>query len=158
MSIAASGAFHHTCFVVHDVERSATALAESLGIGPWSVWTVEPENCTVRGRDVPFSFRVALAPIGDSNYELLAPHTGDNIYVEHLATKGEGLHHTCFAYPTRDALERAKADLAAQGRELVQGGSLGEDGEFCYFEIAETGALLELLYLKDQQPPEKTIG
>jgi catechol 2,3-dioxygenase-like lactoylglutathione lyase family enzyme len=158
MSIADSGTFHHTCFVVHDVERSASALAESLGIGPWSIRTVEPANCTVRGRDVPFTFRVAVAPVGDSNYELLAPHTGDSIYVEHLATKGEGLHHTCFAYPTPEALQQAKADLSAQGRELVQGGALGEHGEFCYFEIAETGALLELLYLEDQQPPEATIG
>jgi hypothetical protein len=27
-----------------------------------------------------------------------------------------------------------------------------------YFEIAETGAILELLYLKEMPPPEQTIG
>ena len=41
---------------------------------------------------------------------------------------------------------------------MVQSGNFGELGEFCYFDIAETGALLELLYLKEQAPPEKTIG
>lgn len=41
---------------------------------------------------------------------------------------------------------------------MVQSGDLGEGGEFCYFEIAETGAILELLYLKEMPPPETTIG
>jgi Glyoxalase/Bleomycin resistance protein/Dioxygenase superfamily len=158
MGVASSGTLHHTAFVVHDVERSAAALAESLGIGPWNVFTVEPAATTVRGRDVPFTFRVAIAPIGDSNYELIAPHTGESIYIEHLAANGEGFHHTCFAYPTHEALREGKADLLRQGRELVQGGDLGEAGEFCYFDIPETGALLELLYLAEEAPPETTIG
>ncbi|MGD0715234.1 MAG: VOC family protein [Gaiellaceae bacterium] len=158
MGVAASGTLHHTCFVVNNVEKTATVLAESLGIGPWGVWTIEPPVTTVRGREVPFSFRIAIAPIGDSNYELLAPHTGESIYVEHLEAKGEGFHHTCIAYPTHEALREAKAELTRQGREMVQSGDFGELGEFCYFDIAETGALLELLYLKEQAPPEKTIG
>ena len=158
MAVATSGTLHHTCFVVHDVEKTAAALAESLGIGPWSVFTIEPAATTVRGRDVPFTFRIAIAPIGDSNYELLAPLTGDSIYVEHLEAHGEGFHHTCFAYSSHEALREAKAELTRQGRELVQSGDFGELGEFCYFDIAETGALLELLYLKEMAPPEKTIG
>jgi len=158
MAVATSGTLHHTCFVVHDVEQTAAALAESLGIGPWSVFTIEPAATTVRGREVPFTFRIAIAPIGDSNYELLAPLTGDSIYVEHLEAHGEGFHHTCIAYSSHEALRDAKAELTRQGRELVQSGDFGEAGEFSYFEIAETGALLELLYLKEQAPPEKTIG
>jgi predicted secreted hydrolase len=101
MGVVSSGTLHHTCFVVNDVEKTATALAESLGIGPWSVFTIEPAATTVRGRDVPFSFRIAIA---------------------------------------RRGLE-LRAARAAHGREQ-----------------AETGALLELLYLKEQAPPEKTIG
>ena len=41
MKITESGTLHHTCFVVHDVEKTAAALAES-GIGPWGIWTIEP--------------------------------------------------------------------------------------------------------------------
>jgi catechol 2,3-dioxygenase-like lactoylglutathione lyase family enzyme len=158
MGITESGTLHHTCFVVHDVEKTAAALSESLGIGPWGVWTIEPPVTTVRGREVPFSFRVALAAVGDASYELLAPHTGDSIYVEHLAEKGEGFHHTCIAYATREAMQAARAELLSQGREIVQSGDLGEGGEFCYVEIPETGALLELLYLAGMPPPETTIG
>ena len=56
-----------------------------------------------------------------------------------------------------EAMQSAKAELSRQGRAMVQSGGLGEMGEFCYFEIAETGTILELLYLTELPPPEKTI-
>ena len=148
---------HHTCFLVRDVEKTATALAES-GIGPWGVWTIEPETTTVRGHEVPFSFRIAFASVGGSNFELLAPHEGESIYVGHLEANGEGFHHTCIAYPTREAMREAKAELVRQGREVVQSADMGALGEFCYFDMPELGALLELLYVTELPPPEKTIG
>ena len=158
MSTAANATLHHVGFVVHDVEKTARDLADSLGIGPWGVSTIEPATTTVRGRDVPFTFRIAIAPVGDSHYELVAPLTGDSLYVEHLERHGEGFHHTCFTYPTHEALLETKAQLTRQGRELVQGGAFGDAGEFCYFEIAELGSILELLWLAEFGPPEKTIG
>jgi hypothetical protein len=142
---------------VHDVEKTAAALAGS-GIRPWSVWTIEPVATTVRGRVVPFSFRAALTSVGGSNFELVAPHEGESIYVGDLATNGEGFHHTCIAYPSREAMQEAKAELVGQGREIVQSADMGELGEFCYFRIAEIGSLLELLYVTELPPPEKTIG
>src|SRR6476661_5226543 len=97
MQITGSGTtLHHTCFVVRDVEKTATALAES-GIGPWGVWTIEPVATTVRGREVPFSVRIAFASVGGSNFELLAPHQGESILGDYLETNGEGLHHTSIA-------------------------------------------------------------
>ncbi len=157
MGVTDSGTLHHTCFVVNDLEKAAKALADSLAIKPWGVWTIEPQNCTVHGKGVPFSFRVAIAQIGSSNYELIEPVSGDSVYVEHLRSKGEGFHHTCIAYETREAMQSAKAELSRQGRDMIQSGGLGELGEFCYFEIAETGTILELLYLTELPPPEKTI-
>ena len=74
----------------------------------------------LRGRPVSFSFRVALAAHGGSNYELLSPLSGESVYHEHLQTRGEGFHHTCHMYPTREALREAQADLVAKGREMIQ--------------------------------------
>jgi hypothetical protein len=152
-----STTLHHTSFVVRDVEKTAAALAAS-GIGPWAVWTIEPATSTVRGRDVPFSFRTAFATVGGSNIELVAPLEGESILVGHLEAYGEGFHHTCLAYATREAMREAKAELEHQGREMVQSADMGELGEFCYFEIPELGSLLELLFVTELPPPEKTIG
>jgi len=157
MGVADSGTLHHTCFLVNDLEKSAEALADSLSV-TWSLWTIEPVDTTVHGQKVPFSFRVAIGQVGDSNYELIQPLSDGNHYTEHLNTKGEGFHHTCIAYPSREAIHAAKDELVKQGREMIASASLGEAGEFCYFDIPETDAALELLYLKELPPPEKTIG
>lgn len=157
MAVKDPGTLHHTCFVVHDLEKAAKSLADQLAIKPWNVWTIEPASGTVHGKEMPFSFRVALAQVGDSNYELISPVAGKSVYVEQLQSKGEGFHHTCILYDSREAMREAKAELTRQGRTMIQSGDLGELGEFCYFDIAEIGAALELLYLKDLPPPEKTI-
>jgi len=158
MSIADSATLHHTCFVVRDVEKAAQALADSLGIRPWNVWTIAPNDCTVRGKDSPFSFKAAIAQVGGSAYELIEPASGDSVYVEHLATKGEGFHHTCLMYSNHQAMLSAMAAMISQGRTMIQSGRVGELGEFCYFEVPETGAILELAYLRELPPPEATIG
>lgn len=157
MGVGDNGTLHHTCFVVRDLEATARTLASSLGVS-WGIWTIEPERCTVRGEEVPYSFRVALAPVGDSRLELIAPLSGESVYGEHLEARGEGFHHTCIAYPTREAMRAARDELDGQGWEMVQSGDLGNAGEFYYYEIPQTNALLELLYLAELPPPEQTIG
>jgi hypothetical protein len=153
-----SGVFHHTCFLVHDVDATAARLRESAGIGPWHVWTITPDEATVHGKAASYTFRVALAEHGGASYELLAPVSGHSVFVEHLAAHGEGFHHTCHFYATREAFLGARAALLGQGREMIQSGSRENTFDFCYFAMPETGSVLELLYLKGLPPPEKAIG
>jgi hypothetical protein len=157
MGVGDTGTLHHICWVVRDLEKAAQQLADSLSI-QWAVWTIEPVVCTVHGRDVPYSFRVAIAQIGDSAFELIEPLDGRSDYVEHLESKGDGFHHTCIIYPSRNAMRQARDELAGQGREMTQSGDLGDLGEFCYFHIPETDTTLEVLYLSELPPPEGMIG
>jgi methylmalonyl-CoA/ethylmalonyl-CoA epimerase len=160
MTMPSPAALHHTCFLVRDLEAAAQALYDSLGIGPWNVWTIEPAVCRVRGQDSPFSFRVALATVGGGTFELITPHSGNSVYDEHLAQHGEGFHHTCLVYPTIEAVRAAKADLLRQGREVLQEGSAGDVFDFGYYFFPEIGSLVELLFLDAAQlpPPERVIG
>ena len=158
MAVIDSATLHHTCFVVRDVEDTAKALAKSLG-ATWNVWTLEPTTATLHGRPVRFSFKVALAQIGNAVYELIEPVAGESAYVEHLAGRGEGFHHTCIAYSSREAFQRAKEELQREGRELIQSGSDEPLYEFCYFAVPELGGALELLFLSGElPPPEQTIS
>ena len=77
MQITEGATIHHVGIVVHDVEKTAAALAKA-GIGPWGVWTVEPETTMVRGQEFPLSHRIR--DCGRRNFELIAPHEGE----EHL--------------------------------------------------------------------------
>ena len=157
MGVGDTGSLHHTCWVVNDVEKAAQSLADSLSI-QWGVWTIEPAVCRVHGENVPYTFKAAIAQLGDSNLELIEPLDGRSVYVEHLETKGEGFHHFCLIYPSRESLRTARDELASQGREMIQSGDLGEAGEFCYFHMSENDAALEVLYLSQLPPPELTIG
>ena len=157
MGVVSAATLHHTAFVVNDIEKSAQELADSLGL-QWKVWTIEPVATMVHGREIPFSFRIAIAQVGDSYYELIAPHTGDSIYVEYLKSKGEGFHHTCVTYASFEALYKALDEMLKQGRKILQSASLGDSGEFYYFDMVEMGAILELLFIRELPPPEKIIG
>jgi catechol 2,3-dioxygenase-like lactoylglutathione lyase family enzyme len=160
MSIPTPAALHHTCFLVRDLEGTAQALADSLGIGPWNIWTIEPAHCRVHGREQPFSFRVALATVGGGTFELITPHTGESVFDEHLAKHGEGYHHICMVYPSLEAVREAKAELLRQGREMIQEATAGDVFYFGYFLFPEIGSLVELLYLDAAQlpPPELVIA
>jgi len=157
MGVVNAATLHHTAFIVNDLEKSAQALTDSLGL-QWKLWTIKPVATTVHGQEVPFSFRVAIAQVGDSYYELITPHTGDSIYVEHLKTHGEGFHHTCVTYASFAGLYKARDEMLRQGRKILQSASLGNVGEFYCFDIAEMGAVLELLFIRELPPPEKIIG
>jgi methylmalonyl-CoA/ethylmalonyl-CoA epimerase len=160
MTMPSPAALHHTAFLVRDIEATAQALSDSLGIGPWNVWTIEPAECRVHGKESPFSFRVAFAEVGGGTFELITPHTGKSVYDEYLTEHGEGFHHTCLVYPTLEAVRAAKAELLRQGREMIQEASAGTVFELGYFTFPEIGSVVELLYLDAAQlpPPEVVIG
>jgi hypothetical protein len=159
MTKAIPVAFHHTCFLVRDLEGTAQQLADALGIGPWNIWTITPAECSVYGQASPFSFRVALATVGGGTFELIAPHNGRSVYEEHLDKHGEGFHHTCLFYPSLEAVRQAKTDLLRQGRVLIQEGSAGDVFDFAYFLFPEIGSVVEVLYLDAAKlpPPEAVI-
>jgi hypothetical protein len=159
MAILNPAILHHTCFLVRDLEGTAQRLSDTLGIGPWNIWTVEPAECKVHGQETHYSFRIALATVGGGTIELTTPHTGQSIYVKHLEKHGEGFHHICVAYPSLERLCEIKVEFLRQGREVVQEGKLGDTLDFAYFHFPEIGSLVEVLYLDTAKlpPPEMVI-
>ena len=159
MAIPKPAAFHHTCFLVRDLEGTAQRLSDSLGIEQWNIQTIEPEKCMVHGQESPYSFRLAMATVGGGTFELITPHSGRSVYNEQLEKHGEGFHHTCLVYPSLDAVVQAKAELIQQGRELIQEGSTEGVFNFAYFDFPEIGSAVEVLYLNDENlpPPEAVI-
>jgi catechol 2,3-dioxygenase-like lactoylglutathione lyase family enzyme len=153
MSPVSPQALHHTAFVVRDLEATARSLSSSLGIGPWQVRTIRPVFGRLRGVDSPFSFRVALATVGGSTFELVSPLSGHGLAAEFLAEHGNGFHHTCLSYPSLAALRAAKASLVAEGRMLLQEAGAGDAFEFAYFDLPELGSVLELLFLDPSRMP-----
>lgn len=160
MTMPTASSLHHTAFLVRDLEATAQHLSDTLGIGPWNVWTIAPAFCMVRGQPSPFAFRAAMATVGSGTFELITPHTGLSIYDDFLEEHGDGFHHICLVYPSLDAVGDAKAELRRQGRDIIQEGSAGDVFDFSYVFFPEIGSLVELLYLDVSKlpPPDAVIG
>jgi methylmalonyl-CoA/ethylmalonyl-CoA epimerase len=111
---------------------------------------------TYRGKPQEYRMRLALAQAGSMVIELIQPLSGNNIYVEHLDRKGEGLHHVGVFVPSFD---RAVAEAQQQGFSVLQSGrgygKLG-DGGFAYLDTEATlGLILELIEVpRERVPPE----
>ena len=157
MPVSNSATLHHTSILVNDIERSAEKLAKTLSV-TFNIWTITPEHCFVNGKPSPFSFKAAFAQIGNGTLELISPVSGQSYYNDHLREKGEGYHHICFAYADLQSMQAAKEELLGQGYKMIQNGYTEGVFEFCYIELTEPNLLLELLFLKELPPPEKTIG
>jgi len=120
--------------VVKDSEATAQRYWEEFGIGPWRFYTLDPSNTpamTFRGKPVKHAFRAALASIGDVTLELIEPLAGSSVYAEHLATRGEGLHHLAFAV---DDYDTACAYLRSHGYDELQHGRPFDINDYSYFD------------------------
>ena len=139
--------------VVKDSEATARRYWEEFGIGPWRFYTLDPSNTpgmTFRGKPVKHAFRAALANIGEVMLELIEPLEGSSVYAEHLATRGEGLHHLALEVEDYD---RACEDLKSRGYEELQHGRPYEVNDYSYFDTERT--LKFITELTSDEAPDK---
>lgn len=115
----------------------------NLGIGPWWIGTYEPPALTetrVRGVDVHYSMRLALAWVGDTQWELIEPLEGPSIYKEFLKDKGEGFHHIQMSKKNASYASFAER-MTKSGCPPVMEGRFG-GSKFAYFDTTELLGLM----------------
>lgn len=150
---------NQVALVVRDLDAAMRRYWEMLGVGPWKVYTYGPplvRDMTYRGRAQAYRMRLALAQVGPLMIELIQPLSDQNIYVEHLDRRGEGLHHLGIFVPSFD---QAVAEAGRQGFSLLQSGrgyGRSGDGGYAYFDTeASLGVILELIEIpRERIPPE----
>lgn len=135
--------------VVRDLDLTMAQYTERLGIGPWWVSLFEPPRLTemrIRGAEVPYSMKLAIAWSGDTMWELIQPVDGPSIYNEFLAANGEGLHHILVEHRSTD-FEGAVAAFSARGCAPLMEGRFGEV-RFAYMDTE--GPLKTVLEIVDR--------
>ena len=109
--------------VVPDLEAAMRIYVDDYGIGPWDVYEFNPGNVEgmhERGRPVQRSWRLALAKVGEVQWELVQPLDGKSVYAQFLAEHGPGVHHVGVA--VRD-YQGTIEELAERGHEVLLGGT-----------------------------------
>jgi catechol 2,3-dioxygenase-like lactoylglutathione lyase family enzyme len=136
----------HVGFVVRDLDDVISFLSKIFGMGPFRI--VEPDffhnyfEKKYKGQDEDFSFRFAVAPVGQIEVEVIQPIKGRTVYDDFLKKKGEGLHHVAFEVKNLDFIIRK---LEQFGIKVVQSGKrLGLSWVYIELELIN-GLTIELI-------------
>ena len=146
------------CIVVRDIDRSMEKYWNTLGIGPWDVYTFSPETVkefTLHGNPVKdFEYRLALAMLGDMQWELIQPVKNVPIYEDFLREKGEGIHHIKEKV-NDDDIEELLEKFKQKGIEVTVSGKFDED-VFIYLDTESTlGMIYEIGNCGKIRAPER---
>ena len=77
--------------VVRDLDAAMRTYVHEYGIGPWDVYEFNPSTVSDmrhRGEPVAWSWRLAIAQVGQVQWELVEPLDDESIYAQFLATTG----------------------------------------------------------------------
>ena len=148
MSDAESRPIKQCAVVVRDLDEAVVRWTEQLGIGPWTVYRLEPprlREMRYRGEDVEFSLRHALAWQGELQFELVQPLSGPSIFREHLDAYGEGLHHVGRYVPDHPAAVTQALEQGWTPIQSARGFGAEGDGAFTYFTPPGVAMIVELI-------------
>ena len=135
--------------VVEDLDRVASFLESSFGLGPFRVEEVEAPNVWDRGQEKRIKARLGFATMGQVELELIHIVEGDSVHLEFLREHGEGIHHLGF----RVADFEAKLQQAREmGLEVLQTGPLGRF--YAYLDTRRHGGLIFELIEDDSTRPQ----
>ena len=131
--------------VVRDLEATMERYVHDYGIGPWDIYEFNPatvSEMTKDGEPAECAWRLALAMVGTTSWELIQPLDDKSMYAEFLAEKGEGLHHIALGVPNyAEALDA----MQAKGRRVLQSG-VYNGATFAYLSTDEDlGFITEIL-------------
>ena len=128
----------HIGVVVKDMDKTIQHLSTTFGIGPWDIKERSyPVEQVAVGKG-PFSYRVAFAPLGPIELELIEVLEGSTIHADFLKMRGEGIHHIGFR--VSDLQEKVTA-LQQQGIDVLQS-AFRPESRYVYMDPAELGGIM----------------
>ncbi len=143
--------------VVENLELVAENYWQIFGIGPWAIFQWEAPavyNRTYRGETAWAREKIALAQVGNVQFELVQPVEGPSIYRDWLDEHGEGLHHLNFLV---DDVDQACKTLEGQGFLSIQSGCFGpceQKGAYNYIEIPPLHTIWEPVHMPEEMGVE----
>jgi len=134
--------------IVRDMDR-AVEYYQALGIGPFESLNVVPADRKVYGKPADDVKNLArVAQMGQLQFELIQPVSGESVQKEFLESKGEGINHLGFFV---DDIDKEVAKLVEKGFKVISNGKFVGGGGFAYFDTDKVGGVqFELI----QWPPE----
>lgn len=132
--------------VCRDMRRTIKNYTDKYGIGPWMEYRFDKDtvaDMSIAGERRDYAMDLALAQVGNVQWELIQPLDEDSDYARFLRERGEGLHHV--ALGTGDYPE-AVAFFEAEGIKPVQYGYWGRNFHYDYKDCRDDLKCIVELY------------
>lgn len=113
--------------LVHDLDEAMRTYNDKYGIGPWEVYTVDPSTTTdmiTEGVAREYGVRIAMAQLGNVEFELIQPLDDHSRHARMLRENGEGIEHLSFF--TDDSFEDVRTHYADRGLVATTAGTFGQ--------------------------------
>jgi methylmalonyl-CoA/ethylmalonyl-CoA epimerase len=126
--------------VVKDLDSAVAYYSNTFGIGPFEFIERHYDGVTIRRRnDASYTVRLAKAPMGAVELELIQVTEGDSIHLEFLEKRGEGIEHLGFRVPDLDAeIKRFKES----GIDVLQSVRRPDGGGYAYMDTENIGGII----------------
>lgn len=125
--------------VVKDLEKAMEYYSKHFGLGPWRTMVSEHlPFAIVRGKKTPYTCKLAFTRMPPLQLELIEVTTGPSIQLDHLKTKGEGIHHV--QYRVKD-LEKEITKYKKHGFKVLQE-MRDPKGGFAYMDTGGIGGII----------------
>jgi catechol 2,3-dioxygenase-like lactoylglutathione lyase family enzyme len=125
--------------VVRDLDRTAEFYGRAFGLGPFETSEVAATDATWHGRAALTRFRIASAPLGPCEMELIEVVSGRPPHAEFLDRVGEGMNHLNLDY--RDAEAYLGRMLTLHVNDVLPFWGFPHSG-FCYVESERIGGII----------------
>ncbi|MFC1950151.1 VOC family protein [Chloroflexota bacterium] len=146
--------------VVKDLQKTMENYWNILGIGPWTVYSLDAHllrNRRYHGKPAWASEKEALAQVGEVELELCQPIEGESIYQDFLTEHGEGLHHMNFLVDSADEVDNVTEVMAKEGFPCLQSAQFGSSdniGAFSYIDIKPLRTIWEPVHKSENADAE----
>ena len=125
--------------IVRDMDK-AIEYYQSLGIGPFEPLKTTSTDRKAYGKPAPdVKNLVRVAQMGQVQFELVQPVSGESVQKEFLEGRGEGINHLGFFV---DDLDKEVAKLVEKGFKVISSGKLVGGGGFAYLDTDKVGGIM----------------
>ena len=133
----------NVAIVVRSLEPVVETYGEALGLGPFAIEEHALERTTLGGSPSPARLRIATAPLGPCEMELIEVTGGRPPHAEFLETHGEGMNHFNLDKRTHEGYLDTLSKLYHRGIEPFWGYPFGS---FSYVESPDfAGVTFEVM-------------
>jgi catechol 2,3-dioxygenase-like lactoylglutathione lyase family enzyme len=136
--------------ICKDLKKTITSYTDKYGIGPWNRYLFDKDtvgDMKRLGKKVNYAMDLALAQVGNVQWELIQPLDDKSDYAVHLREHGEGIHHV--ALETAEKYHDALAFFDGNNIRQVQYGYWNNNFHYDYRDTRDDMKCIVELYGPD---------